>query len=233
MVKFINCTNELNTSKEPIMNLKSCLITLFSFGLISCNGNRAPIYIEPYYNSEPFKINVGAYSEELKNADKNNILEVADKIKANVDNVNIHTLFVLATRLYDLKKKDEAVFWYYTASLRRNVFKRTAIDNRHGTPSGEIAQALDAYKKLLGVYVNGYALGDVDKNIEICKAVIAENKNMKPLDKAYPNLKFDDSKFAEAVAEAVEDRVGFIAYMLKNREMIKEQRTENGMDNKY
>ena len=189
--------------------------------------------MEPYYNSQPFKINVGEYSEQLKTEDDTKILEVAQSIKSNIDKVNIETMYVLSTRLYDLKKKDESVYWFYTASFRRNVYKQTAMDNRHGTESGELAQALDSYKTVLGEFVNGYALGNIDKNIEIIKSVVADNSKMKSLSSAYPNLEFDDTKLDEAIKNAVSDREEFIEYMLDNKEEIKELRTENGIDNKY
>ena len=219
------------------MKITIYFFTLLTFVLISCNNQTSkdiiPIYVEPYYNSQPFKINVGEYSEALKTDDVNKILEVAQTIKSNIDNVNIETLYVLSTRLYDLKKKDEAVYWFYTASFRRNVFKQTAADKSHGTESGELAQALDAYKTVLGEYVNGYALGNIDQNVEICKSVIADNSQMKSLSSAYPTLEFDDTKLNESVKNAISDREEFIEYMLENKESIKEQRTQNGIDNKY
>ncbi len=224
-----------------IMKITTYITALLSLALFSCNTDTAKnpvkepigIYVEPYYNSNPFKINVGSYSEALKTNDDEKILEVAETIKSNIDKVDLMTLFVLSTRLYDLNKKDEAVYWFYTASFRRNVFKKIALDNRHGTEAGELSQALDAFKQLLGEYVNGYAFGQIDKNIEICKAVIADNSNMKTLSMVYPTLKFDDTKLEEAVKNAVTDRQEFIKYMSDNKAEIKEQRTQNGIDGKY
>ncbi|WP_051224138.1 hypothetical protein [Flavobacterium tegetincola] len=214
---------------------------LLSLVLFSCNSksDKKPakepigIYVEPYYNSEPFKINVGSYSEALKTNDEKEILEVAQTIKTNIDKVDIMTMYVLSTRLYDLNKKDEAVYWFYTASFRRNVLKQTVLDNRHGTEAGELTQALDAFKTVLGEFVNGYALGQIDKNIEIINAVIADNKNMKSLSTVYPSLTFDETKLPEAIKNAMDDREKFIKYMSDNRAEIKEKRTENGIDGKY
>ena len=219
------------------MKLTTYIFAFLIIGLISCKPKTvkdiAPIYVEPYYNSNPFKINVGDYSEQLKTDDDKKILEVAQSIISNIDKVNIQTLFVLSNRLYDLKKKDEAIYWFYTSSFRRNVFKQTVNGNNHGTESGELTQAMDTYKKLLGEYVNGYALGNIDKNVEICKTVVAENSKMKTLSIAYPNLKFDDTKLETAIKNAATDREEFIKYMLDNKDEIKKQRTQNGIDNKY
>lgn len=227
------------------MKLATYFFVLIAMGLVSCNSKSTkesdninttsiiPIYIEPYYNSNPFKINVGEYSEQLKTTDEKQILETAQTIKTNIDKVNVETLFVLSNRLYDLKQKDEAVYWYYTASFRRNVFKQTAIDNNNGAEIRELTQAFDAYRKLLGEYVNGYAFGDIDKNIEICREVIKDNAQMKSLSTAYPEFKFDDTKLEEVVKDGVIDREKFILFMKDNREDIKKQRIENGIENKY
>ncbi|TDG35599.1 hypothetical protein EZJ43_13340 [Pedobacter changchengzhani] len=219
------------------MKILTYISTFVAISLFSCSSKPdiklIGIYIEPYYNSSPFKINVGSYSEALKTADEKTILDVAQKIKSNIDKVDLITMYMLSTRLYDLNKKDEAVYWFYTASFRRNVFKQIALDSAHGTETGELIQALDSYKTLLGEYVNGYALGQIDKNIENCKAVIADNSNMKSLSMAYPTLKFDETKLPEAVKNAVKDREEFIKYMDDNRAEIKAKRTENGIDGKY
>ena len=219
------------------MKTTTYITALFSLIFSSCStksaDERIGIYIEPYYNSSPFKINVGPYSEPLKSNDEAKILDLAQTIKTDIDKVDLMTLYVLSTRLYDLNKKDEAVYWFYTASLRRNVFKQITVENGHGTEAGELIQALDAFKTLLGEYVNGYALGDIDKNIEICKAVIADNRDMKSLSTVYTTLKFDDTKLPEAIQIAVKDREDFIKFMDFNREEIKAKRTENGIDGKY
>ena len=223
------------------MKIKLYISALLSIVLFSCNlksekkSAKKPIgiYVEPYYNSDPFKINVGSYSEALKTADEETILDVAQKIKSNIDKVDLMTMYVLSTRLYDLNRKDEAVYWFYTASFRRNVFKQTVLDSQHGTEAGEFTQALDAFKTVLGEYVNGYALGDIDKNIETITAVIADNRNMKSLSTVYPSLKFDEAKLPEAIKNAVNDRDEFIKYMSDNRAEIKKQRTQNGIDGKY
>ena len=219
------------------MKITTYITALFSLIFSSCNtkaaDERIGIYIEPYYNSSPFKINVGPYSEALKSNDEAKILDLAQTIKADIDRVDLMTLYVLSTRLYDLNKKDEAVYWFYTASFRRNVFKQTVLDNQHGTEAGEFTQALDAFKTVLGEFVNGYALGDIDKNIEIITAVIADNRNMKSLSTVYPSLKFDEAKLPEAIKNAVNDREEFIKYISDNRAEIKKRRTQNGIDGKY
>ncbi|MGV8993730.1 MAG: hypothetical protein ACOH1O_06460 [Flavobacterium sp.] len=219
------------------MRITTYITALFSLIFSACNtkaaGERIGIYIEPYYNSSPFKINVGPYSEALKSNDEAKILDLAQKIKADIDRVDLMTLYVLSTRLYDLNKKDEAVYWFYTASFRRNVFKQTVLDSQHGTEAGEFTQALDAFNTVLGEYVNGYALGQIDKNIEIITAVIADNRNMKSLSTVYPSLKFDEPKLPEAIKNAVNDREEFIKYMSANGAEIKKQRTQNGIDGKY
>lgn len=96
------------------------------FCLVSCNNEseRIPIYVEPWYNSEPFTIQVGKFSDVLKSEDVKKLQSTADVIRAEIDNTPIETLYVLAIRFYDLGQKDDAVYWFYTAQFRRNLYAR-------------------------------------------------------------------------------------------------------------
>ena len=103
------------------------------FCLVSCNNEsqRIPIYVEPWYNSEPFTIQVGKFSDVLKSEDVKKLQSTADVIRAEIDNTPIETLYVLAIRFYDLGQKDDAVYWFYTAQFRRNLYARM-IENVGG-----------------------------------------------------------------------------------------------------
>lgn len=217
------------------MNFKYKYLSIITLLILfACNtkseNKRIPIYIEPFYNSQPFKINVEKYNEELKSEDKDAIIKLSNEIKSNKDNIELMTMFVLATRLYDLGLKDEASYWYYTAGLRRNVFKETLIAD---ASSGEYKMALDAYYKLLGEYINGYSFGDLDKTIKITNQIIEESQNLKSFSRLYPNYQFDDTKLDEAIENSINDRKELISYIEENREEIKKARKENGIENKY
>lgn len=82
------------------------------FCLVSCNNEskRMPIYVEPWYNSEPLTIQVGKFSDVLKSEDVKKLQSTADVIRAEIDNTPIETLYVLAIRFYDLGQKDDAVY---------------------------------------------------------------------------------------------------------------------------
>ena len=114
------------------------------FCLVSCNNEsqRMPIYVEPWYNSEPFTIQVGKFSDVLKSEDVKKLQSTADVIRAEIDNTPIETLYVLAIRFYDLGQKDDAVYWFYTAQFRRNLYARM-IENVGGVgePAFECRQA--------------------------------------------------------------------------------------------
>lgn len=217
------------------MNFKLKYLSIITmFILFACNKKSEskiiPIYVEPFYNSQPFTINVEKYNDELKTDDKDAIIKLSNEMKLNKDNVELMTMFVLATRLYDLGLKDEASYWYFTAGFRRNVFKQTVISD---VSSEEYKMALDAYYKLLGEYINGYSFGDLDKTIKITNQIIEENQNLKSFSKLYPNYQFDEVKLSEAIENSINDRKELISYIEKNREEIKKARKENGVENKY
>jgi hypothetical protein len=202
--------------------------------VISCKGKekpRMPVYIQPYYNSEPLTIQVGEQSEKLMADDPADLLALATTFKNDMGKVNLPTLYVLAIRLYDVGKKDEAVYWFYTAQYRTNIFKGTI---KQETPeSAELIQSTVAFKQLSGEYINGYAFGDLDKNIAINRQMIKDNAAAPGLSKAYPNLQFDDAKLKDAAISATQDKEALIKYINENRESIKTQRKANGIEGKY
>ena len=218
-------------------NLK-WLSLLFFLLFTACNGNNAggekiDIYVSPLYDSTPLEINIGRYSERLKTNNPKKMLALADEIKANIDEVDCVTLYVLAIRLYNLGKKDEAVYWYHTAQFRKNIFLKMA---RNLSPSGAPA-AIAAFNTLSGKWINGYAGGDVDKWVATLEKILAESKNMGYIAKAYQyeNYSFWDESEQQAIVDEniAAVREHGINYLLKNKEEIRRQRKENGIEGKY
>ena len=189
-----------------------------------------PIYVEPFYNSNPFKIAVGEYSAKLGVNSKSRLLSLSKEIKERVDEVNVETLFVLAIRLYDFGLKDEASYWYYTAQLRKNIF--ICMDASHRSSMGEYLQA---FKDLSGRWINGYSYGDTDKRIVILEQVIEDNQNMGYIRKAYPNsYTFEPEEEQEScMQEQLEAIQENIKYIRENKEEIARLRKENGVEGKY
>ena len=207
------------------------------FCLVSCNNEskRMPIYVEPWYNSEPLTIQVGKFSDVLKSEDVKKLQSTADVIRAEIDNTPIETLYVLAIRFYDLGQKDDAVYWFYTAQFRRNLYARM-IENVGGVgePAFECRQAQLAFNKLSGKWINGYAGGVPDKWLEILAQVINEGRKSGYVELAYPKLTFKPETEQAAVAEDIAKELSELRqYIIDNREEMAQARKENGIEGKY
>lgn len=195
-------------------------------------NERMPIYVEPFYNSNPFKIAVGEYSSRLVTNSKSGLLSLSKEIKGRIDEVNIETLFVLAIRLYDVGLKDEASYWYYTAQLRKNVFIKMEDKATYRSNKGDYLQA---FKELSGQWINGYSYGNTDKLAATLEQVIADNEDMSYIRNAYPNtyaFKPEEQQSAY-IREQVDVIREHITYIRENKEEIARIRKENGMDGKY
>ena len=194
------------------------------FCLVSCNNEskRMPIYVEPWYNSEPLTIQVGKFSDVLKSEDVKKLQSTADVIRAEIDNTPIETLYVLAIRFYDLGQKDDAVYWFYTAQFRRNLYARM-IENVGGVgePAFECRQAQLVFNKLSGKWINGYAGGVPDKWLEILAQVINEGRKSGYVGLAYPKLTFKPETEQAAVAEEIAKELSTgISYSFDEKNII-------------
>jgi hypothetical protein len=218
--------------------MKKTLIFLFLIltGIIY-SQDLAPIYITPYYFTQPLKIKVGKYSKFLLKDNTSDLLKTVNDIKNEIDNVNIETLYILSIRLYDLKLKDEAIYWFYFAQFRARNFKlmldKTKIGNI-GSPAFEFIWAINSFNQLIGEYINGYGFGDIDKLTEIMKNVYDDNINPKNYLKIYKNIKFkDDSNFLLYNEHNLQGMLESIKMYQEKKDYIKEQRIENGINDKY
>lgn len=211
----------------------NCLCLSLAGLLTACGGggnNKIDIYVTPLYNSTPLQISVGKYSEKLMSESPRKMLQLADEIKSNIDEVDAVTLYVLSIRLYNLGKKDEAVYWFYTAQFRARILFSMAIGL---SPSGAPA-ALGSFRELAGKWINGYAFGYPDKLIATLEQVIADVKDMQYIAKAYSSYNFKPESAQQAIVdEQIKGLREMIQYIADNKDDILRQRKENGVEGKY
>ena len=128
------------------------------------------IYVEPFYRSAQApggtpQVGVGKqYNELLASNKREDILAARDLIVAKPQVVTPMVMMVLATRLYDVGLRDEAVFWFYVAKDRYIVMS-DVLDVK----TQQLAQADDAvrsFSTLAGPVINGYAFCDLAKQKE-------------------------------------------------------------------
>lgn len=125
------------------------------------------VYVQPYYEAarEPGgrpRVAVGkAFDERLASSRREDVTAVRDAIRAQPDFVTPMTLMVLAIRLYDVGRRDDAVFWFYVAKDRFATVAEV-LDTR--APSlAQVEQAVRDFATVAGPAINGYAFCDVGK----------------------------------------------------------------------
>lgn len=201
------------------------------------DNGQIPFYAEPYYNYKPLKINIGKYSEQLMTSDTTQLLDLANKIKADIDNVTIETLYILAVRLYDLGKKDESFYWFHTSKTRARIFIEMLDPNKIGgigSDAFELKQLFSTFNQIVGVYINGYGFNDVEKGASTMELVKTEVKQIKSYIDVYKNIKFLPETELEKIKTKKEMELEEgIVYFRKNKDEIKKKRIEAGIQDKY
>ncbi len=198
---------------------------------------RIPFYAEPYYNYEPLKIAIGKYQVELLSNNCTELLTLAKRIMADINQTDIESLYFLSIRLYDLGNKDEAFYWFHTAKTRAAVFV-DMLDINYVGSMGDIAfelyQLFNAINQMVGQFLNGYGFNDLDKAITVFENVKNEVQNIISFGKLYSNIVFVDNSNLEQVKNArILDLEQTIDYIKSHKDEILQQRIDNGIQDKY
>ncbi|MCA9280390.1 MAG: ankyrin repeat domain-containing protein, partial [Phycisphaerales bacterium] len=186
-----------------------------------------PIYITPYYNSQGPQINVGRFSEELKDVTTETALDLAATMEAEWTTLPFETMFVMAIRLFDLSHKDEAVYWFYSAQFRARLLIAIMEPDSVGgigSPGFELQQAFAAFMQLSGEHINAYAFEDPVALRATLKSVMDEREIIPEFSTIYPRVELIEpdqwARQAEAVAENMQQLIDFVD---QNADYIRDQ----------
>jgi hypothetical protein len=125
------------------------------------------IAVEPYYvaahgaGERPRVAVGGSVSGRLASSRAEDILAVRDEIVAKSDVITPMTLMVLAIRLYDIGRRDEAVKWFYAAKTRYLVL--ASVIDMEAAGLSQVTDAVRNFAYLAGPAINGYAFCDLAK----------------------------------------------------------------------
>ncbi|MFO1304055.1 MAG: hypothetical protein U1F54_10010 [Burkholderiales bacterium] len=204
---------------------------------------RIAIHVEPYYAAarEPDgtpRVNVStALDRVLASNDPVDVLRARDAIEKEPANITPMTMMVLAIRLYDVGKRDDAVFWFYAA---RNRFITTArVADLKAPALGNVDQAMKSFVYLAGPVINGYAFCDIENQKTIAKQALKwtiDHPYGALLNPEVPALPGDRKEnFRKAFNELMDGLAKEEAWLeiMPNVESLKSQRRENGADVKY
>ncbi len=216
---------------------------LFLFVTISMNGqnnvtkNRIPLYVTPVYQFDPLDINVGDCSKMLTSLDINNYKETVGYFSTNIDLIPIEAIFVLSVRLYDIGKKDEAIYWFYTAQAKGKIFIKMLDPEKIGgigSRAFELRQMFISFNRLAGEYINGYAGGNLEVYLGVCERLLKEIVDFKPVFSIYPNVSFlPDSNRPSILEKQIVGIQKLMAYIEGNKDEIIRKRKEAGIEGLY
>lgn len=201
------------------------------------------IHVEPFYVAAPTreaapKVGVGgAYSALLASTNPENILAVADMIRSKPALTTPMTMMVLAIRLYDMGKRDDAVFWFYAAKDR--YFTLREVITPDAPQLAQSADAMNSFNVLLGPIINGYAFCDVARQ-QALRSKALDWVEGHPYQAVYLEqlaARGADRKalLAAAVAKARENAEKERAHLADpaNIQALKDGRAKNDMDSKF
>jgi hypothetical protein len=198
---------------------------------------KIPFYAIPYYNFEPLTITIGNYKTDLLTNDINQLKKVEEKIKADINNTDIESLYILSIRLYDLGQKDDAFYWFQTAKTRARIFINMLDQEKIGSIGSvafETKQFFISCNQIVGEYLNGYGFNDLDKGIAVFERVKDEVKSIKSFKNIYKSISFiNDSNIEIEKSKKEQELSEGVAYFIKNKEEIKKKRIESGIQDKY
>jgi hypothetical protein len=201
------------------------------------NPSHIDVYVTPYYNSKGPEVSVGRFSSGLASAKEDDFLTTIAQMKKNWDRLTFPELYVGAIRLYDLGYRKEAVYWFYSAQYRGRQFGVLVDQTKMGSigsPGFELFHAQNAFYRLVGLYINGYAFGDTDDLVKIVEKVQKEGRQISDLQAAYPGVTFKSkSEWGSANTNLADGMNELISMLKAKKDEIRRQRIERGMEEKF
>jgi hypothetical protein len=195
------------------------------------------VYVTPYYNAEGPSINVGPFSGGLATNSESAFVATISKMRQSWDTLTFAEMYAAAMQLYDRGFRNEATYWFYSAQYRARVF--SAIIDRQkmgslGDAAFELTHAAGAFHQLAGDYINSYAFGDVDYLAKVIERVQKEGARVPDFQKIYPEVTFRNREEWETQnKEVAEGLTKLLAMVKEQRDSIKKQRTERGLEAKF
>jgi hypothetical protein len=137
---------------------------------------------------------------------------------ANIEGEHPAAYYVLAKRLFQEGKKDEAVFWFYTGQIR---FRSRLMSHPNLPKDGEPA-VFSSLSEVIGRPINEYAFGDIPKLITIIDRALA-------WDAAHASPFAPKGKVHDGVRAGLEKMK---AEVLASAHEIRATRVKNGLENR-
>jgi hypothetical protein len=144
-----------------------------------------------------------------------------DELLAEIEDAHPATYYVLASKLFEADRKEEAVFWFYAGQLR---FRFHLLAHPDLEPSGDPA-LFASLSEVVGRPINEYAFGDIE-------ALEASLRRVLAWDEKSRNGFTSKSENAEAWKTIRSGLEKLIGYLGEHAAEIRAQRTANGLENR-
>lgn len=171
----------------------------------SSPADHLPPSISAFYTEDGLRTDSDKYIDDLVRADASNIGSTLDAMKLEWDQLRPEVMYVAARRLFGLGLKDEAVYWFYSAQYRAQLFQSlcwVGNGDRVGGNIGDIGLLHGAFQQLLSAPINGHAMDNPKATAEIVARVLAEGKAIPDCRHLYPDVVFDPrTKWSEVQQE--------------------------------
>ncbi|WP_343312665.1 hypothetical protein AAIB41_07390 [Brucella sp. BE17] len=165
---------------------------------------------------------IGLYFSQSGGAQTSDLNKLSNQqIVTRAPEIHPAALYVLAARLLAEGKGQEAANWMYAGQLRYRVFI-TATKQSAGNSEMPLFGALT---EQVGRPVNEYVAGDPDEWIAAIDWAL-------DWDESNPNTLVDKRTHATTIKEVRAGLVKLRTHVDSNREEIRRQRTENGLENR-
>jgi len=145
----------------------------------------------------------------------------ADELIAEAETMHPAGFYQLASQLFAAGDYDEAIRWFYIGQLRY----RFDLVARDAGPADTDQQLFSALSESVGRPINEYAFGDIKKLVRLMGEALA-------WDEAHPNGYTSKTKYAVALATVRAGLVQLRATTIEQRDYIREQREQNGLENR-
>ncbi|MBI2213629.1 MAG: hypothetical protein HYU52_08275 [Acidobacteria bacterium] len=149
------------------------------------------------------------------------VAKTADELIKDIETQHPMIYFVLAGKLYDAGRKEEATFWLYAGQLRY----RFHIEAHPEPDPAKDKEVFAAMTQQIGGPINQWAFGDIAMLEKTLADVLA-------WDEKSPNAITSKKDFAETWQKTRTGMKGYSAYIHDNAEQIRAQRSKNGWENR-
>jgi hypothetical protein len=147
--------------------------------------------------------------------------QTPEQLEKGIESQHPAVYFVLARKLFEAGRKDDAVFWYYAGQLRYRYHLKAApgLD-----PSGDPA-LFGSLSEVIGRPINEWAFGDLDALRATLDRVLA-------WDDRSPNGFTPKDRHRAALDQTRAGLRGLVEHIRDNAESIRRQRAANGLENR-